>query len=63
MATNIKECQHAGKRIWDKESREKGQLQVDLKWLEGNEAKAMEPKLRCVAALWSENTGIVDANQ
>jgi L-2-hydroxyglutarate oxidase LhgO len=38
-------------------------LQVDLKWLEGHEAKALEPELRCVAALWSENTGIVDSHQ
>lgn len=36
-------------------------VQVDLKWLEAHEAKALEPELRCVAALWSENTGIVDS--
>ncbi|KAK9905552.1 hypothetical protein WJX75_002032 [Coccomyxa subellipsoidea] len=36
---------------------------VELEWLEGNEAKAKEPALRCVAALWSPMTGIVDSHQ
>ncbi len=34
----------------------------DLRLLSGDEARAMEPALRCVAALWSPVTGIVDAH-
>jgi L-2-hydroxyglutarate oxidase LhgO len=34
----------------------------DLRLLSGAEARAMEPALRCVAALWSPVTGIVDAH-
>jgi L-2-hydroxyglutarate oxidase LhgO len=33
---------------------------VEVHWLEGDEAMALEPALRCVAALDSPNTGIVD---
>jgi L-2-hydroxyglutarate oxidase LhgO len=33
-----------------------------LAWLEGPEAKAMEPGLRCAAALHSPSTGIVDSH-
>ncbi|BDA47568.1 L-2-hydroxyglutarate dehydrogenase, mitochondrial [Coccomyxa sp. Obi] len=36
---------------------------VELEWLEVKEAKAREPALRCVAALWSSMTGIVDSHQ
>ncbi|EIE23651.1 FAD dependent oxidoreductase, partial [Coccomyxa subellipsoidea C-169] len=36
---------------------------VELEWLEESEAKAREPALRCVAALWSPMTGIVDSHQ
>jgi L-2-hydroxyglutarate oxidase LhgO len=35
---------------------------VDLRWLDGVEARAMEPNLRCVAALHSPRTGIVDSH-
>jgi L-2-hydroxyglutarate oxidase LhgO len=34
----------------------------DLTWLDGSEARAMEPALFCVAALWSPSTGIVDSH-
>jgi L-2-hydroxyglutarate oxidase LhgO len=34
----------------------------DLQWLSAAEAKAMEPALRCTAALWSPSTGIVDSH-
>jgi len=33
-----------------------------LRWLEGPEAEAMEPGLRCAAALHSPSTGIVDSH-
>ena len=33
-----------------------------LRWLEGAEARALEPQLRCEAALLSESTGIVDSH-
>lgn len=35
---------------------------ADLRWLSGAEAKAMEPGLRCVAALLSPSTGIIDSH-
>ncbi|WP_413203460.1 NAD(P)/FAD-dependent oxidoreductase [Rhodospirillum sp. A1_3_36] len=35
---------------------------VDLAWLDGPEALAMEPSLRCVAALYSPLTGIIDSH-
>ena len=35
---------------------------TDLKWLEGEEAMAMEPELHCVAALLSPSTGIIDSH-
>ncbi len=34
----------------------------DLLWLEADEARAMEPALQCVAALYSPSTGIVDSH-
>ncbi|GAA4421069.1 NAD(P)/FAD-dependent oxidoreductase [Acidovorax lacteus] len=34
----------------------------DLRWLSADEARAMEPALRCVAALHSPSTGIVDSH-
>lgn len=34
----------------------------DLRFVEGAEAKAMEPELRCTAALLSPSTGIVDSH-
>ena len=38
-------------------------MQVHLEWLERDEALKMEPKLHCVAALWSPNTAIVDSHR
>jgi L-2-hydroxyglutarate oxidase LhgO len=35
---------------------------VAVEWLEAAQAKAMEPELRCVAALHSPSTGIVDSH-
>ena len=35
---------------------------VTLQWLEGEQARALEPALSCVAALHSPNTGIVDSH-
>lgn len=35
---------------------------VDLQWLEGSEARRLEPELRCEAALLSPSTGIVDSH-
>jgi len=34
----------------------------DLEWLDGGEAMALEPRLRCVAALLSPSTGIFDSH-
>jgi len=35
---------------------------VDLEWLEPEEARRLEPRIRCVAALLSPSTGIVDSH-
>ncbi|RYY81839.1 MAG: FAD-dependent oxidoreductase, partial [Comamonadaceae bacterium] len=35
---------------------------VPVEWLEGEQARAMEPALRCIAALHSPGTGIVDSH-
>jgi L-2-hydroxyglutarate oxidase LhgO len=34
----------------------------DLQWLDAAAAQALEPALRCTAALWSPSTGIVDSH-
>lgn len=34
----------------------------DLQWLSGDEARALEPALQCVAALHSPSTGIIDSH-
>jgi L-2-hydroxyglutarate oxidase LhgO len=34
----------------------------DLRWLDGAEARSLEPELQCVRALWSPSTGIVDSH-
>ena len=34
----------------------------DLQWLDGPQARELEPALSCVAALWSPSTGIVDSH-
>ena len=34
----------------------------DLQWLDGEEARALEPELRCVRAVWSPSTGIIDSH-
>jgi L-2-hydroxyglutarate oxidase LhgO len=35
---------------------------TDLEWLDGNEARKMEPALNCVAAFHSPSTGIIDSH-
>jgi L-2-hydroxyglutarate oxidase LhgO len=35
----------------------------DLEWLTGAEARALEPEVRCEAALYSPSTGIVDVHE
>ncbi len=35
---------------------------LDLQWLEAEEARRLEPRLRCAAALLSPSTGIVDSH-
>lgn len=35
---------------------------VELEWWEAERARALEPDLRCTAALWSPTTGIVDSH-
>ncbi|QJW84590.1 NAD(P)/FAD-dependent oxidoreductase [Ramlibacter terrae] len=35
---------------------------VEVEWLDGAQARAMEPALRCIAALHSPSTGIVDSH-
>ena len=34
----------------------------DLEWLSAKEATGLEPELRCVAALWSPSTGLIDSH-
>ncbi|BCX69159.1 NAD(P)/FAD-dependent oxidoreductase [Pseudomonas izuensis] len=34
----------------------------DLQWLDATQARALEPALSCVAALWSPSTGIIDSH-
>lgn len=34
----------------------------DLQWLDGAQARELEPALSCIAALWSPSTGIVDSH-
>jgi L-2-hydroxyglutarate oxidase LhgO len=34
----------------------------DVRWLSGNEARALEPEVRCLAALCSPSTGIFDSH-
>ncbi|MEY2952626.1 MAG: hypothetical protein RLZZ401_713, partial [Pseudomonadota bacterium] len=34
----------------------------DLQWLSGDQARALEPQLHCVAALLSPSTGIIDSH-
>lgn len=65
--------QRCGKLIVATDEAQRGQLQTiarkaeangvnDLRWLEGAEARAMEPALQCVAALHSPSTGIIDSH-
>jgi L-2-hydroxyglutarate oxidase LhgO len=35
---------------------------LDLKWLDGSEARRAEPQLQCVRALFSPSTGIIDSH-
>jgi L-2-hydroxyglutarate oxidase LhgO len=35
---------------------------IDLEWLDGKDARAMEPALSCVAAFHSPSTGIIDSH-
>ena len=35
---------------------------TDLQWLERSDVLQLEPDLRCVAALWSPSTGIIDSH-
>ncbi len=65
--------QRCGKLIVATDAAQRGQLQAiarkaeangvhDLRWLEGAEARAMEPALHCAAALHSPSTGIIDSH-
>ncbi len=36
---------------------------ADLQWLDGDEARALEPSLRCAAALHSPSSGILDVHE
>ena len=44
------------------EERAHGNGVNDLRWLSGNEANALEPQVRCLAALLSSSTGIFDSH-
>ena len=35
---------------------------LDLQWLDGAQAGRIEPQLRCLRALWSPSTGIIDSH-
>lgn len=48
--------------LQDIEQRARANGVAGLKWLEAAEVQALEPALRCVAALWSPDTGIVDSH-
>ena len=65
--------QRCGKLIVATDEAQRGQLQAiarkaeangvnDLRWLDGPEARALEPALQCVAALHSPSTGIIDSH-
>lgn len=65
--------QRCGKFIVATDEAQRGQLQAiarkaeangvnDLRWLDGPEARALEPALQCVAALHSPSTGIIDSH-
>lgn len=44
------------------EVRARGNNVLDLEWLSGDEARGLEPELRCLAALRSPSTGIFDSH-
>ena len=65
--------QRCGKLIVATDEAQRGQLQAiarkaeangvnDLRWLDGPEARALEPALQCVAAMHSPSTGIIDSH-
>jgi L-2-hydroxyglutarate oxidase LhgO len=54
------EDQVAGLRELEKKAHANGVS--DVRWLAGAEAREMEPALRCVAALLSPSTGIIDSH-
>lgn len=35
---------------------------ADLEWLDAHQARALEPRLACVAAVWSPSTGVIDSH-
>ena len=35
---------------------------TDLEWLDAHQARALEPRLACVAAVWSPSTGVIDSH-
>ncbi|HEX6018764.1 MAG TPA: NAD(P)/FAD-dependent oxidoreductase [Burkholderiaceae bacterium] len=72
-ATHRVDHRRCGKLIVAQSDAEVAQLQVieqrarangvaDLQWLERDQARALEPQLRCVRALLSPSTGIVDSH-
>ncbi len=48
-------------RLQALQSAGRGNGVTDLRWIEADEARAMEPALRCVAALESPSSGILDS--
>ena len=52
-------AQHAALAALHERARTNG---VDVQALDAAEARAMEPRLACTAALWSPSTGIVDSH-
>ncbi len=54
------QAQIAGLRDLEAKARANGV--ADIRWLDGAEARALEPALECVAALLSPSTGIIDSH-
>lgn len=60
LIVSTDETQHAALQRLLEQGRRNGV--DDLQWLDAAQARALEPALSCVAALWSPSTGIVDSH-
>ncbi len=60
MIVATRESEHAALRDYLHCARNNGV--GNLHWLDAREAKAREPEVQCMAALWSPGTGIIDSH-